>query len=88
MVPSALRSPHWPTPSVRQCSCTRPLAASNSISGQLMFSPTCRNLLQHCLDGYYNSTILHRLIPMSIEHGDEAFYTGGLFHFPTGSTPG
>ena len=47
-----------------------------------------RSFLQHCLDGYYNSTIFHRLVPGFIiqggdptgtGHGGEAIYPGGLF---------
>ncbi|PWW72606.1 cyclophilin-like protein [Tuber magnatum] len=49
---------------------------------------TTRNFLQLCLDGYYNSTIFHRLVPgfilqggdpTSSGHGGEAIYPGGLF---------
>ena len=49
---------------------------------------TSRNFLQLCLDGYYNSTIFHRLVPgFIIQGGDptgtgeggEAIYDGGLF---------
>ncbi|KAI9699469.1 MAG: Peptidyl-prolyl isomerase cwc27 [Candelina mexicana] len=49
---------------------------------------TCRNFLQLCLDGYYNNTIFHRLIPgFVLQGGDptgtgeggEAIYDGGLF---------
>ncbi len=47
-----------------------------------------RNFLQLCLDGYYNGTIFHRLVPgFVIQGGDpagtgeggEAIYDGGLF---------
>jgi peptidyl-prolyl cis-trans isomerase SDCCAG10 len=47
-----------------------------------------RNFLQHCLDGYYNGTTFHRLVPGFIiqggdptgtGHGGEAIYDGGLF---------
>lgn len=49
---------------------------------------TSRNFLQLCLDGYYNGTIFHRLVPgFIIQGGDptgtgeggEAIYEGGLF---------
>ncbi|KZF20537.1 cyclophilin-like protein [Xylona heveae TC161] len=49
---------------------------------------TCRNFLQLCLDGYYDGTIFHRLVPgFVIQGGDptgtgeggEAIYDGGLF---------
>ncbi|MCJ1462336.1 Peptidyl-prolyl isomerase cwc27 [Pseudocyphellaria aurata] len=49
---------------------------------------TSRNFLQLCLDGYYNGTIFHRLVPgFVIQGGDptgtgdggEASYDGGLF---------
>lgn len=49
---------------------------------------TCRNFLQLCLDGYYENTIFHRLVPGFIVqggdptgtgHGGEAIYPGGLF---------
>ena len=49
---------------------------------------TCRNFLQLCLDGYYNGTIFHRLVPgFVIQGGDptgtgeggEAIYEGGIF---------
>ncbi|RPA93601.1 cyclophilin-like protein [Choiromyces venosus 120613-1] len=49
---------------------------------------TTRNFLQLCLDGYYNGTIFHRLVPgfilqggdpTSSGHGGEAIYPGGLF---------
>jgi peptidyl-prolyl cis-trans isomerase SDCCAG10 len=47
-----------------------------------------RNFLQLCLDGYYDGTIFHRLVPGFIiqggdpsatGHGGEAIYEGGLF---------
>lgn len=49
---------------------------------------TSRNFLQLCLDGYYDNTIFHRLVPgFIIQGGDptgtgeggEAIYDGGLF---------
>lgn len=49
---------------------------------------TCRNFLQHCLDGYYDNTIFHRLVPGFIiqggdptgsGHGGESIYDGGAF---------
>lgn len=49
---------------------------------------TCRNFLQHCLDGYYDNTIFHRLIPGFIlqggdptgtGNGGESIYDGGAF---------
>ncbi|KKY32200.1 putative peptidyl-prolyl isomerase cwc27 [Diaporthe ampelina] len=49
---------------------------------------TCRNFLQHCLDGYYDSTIFHRLVPGFIlqggdptgtGNGGESIYDGGAF---------
>ncbi|KAI9838475.1 MAG: Peptidyl-prolyl isomerase cwc27 [Sclerophora amabilis] len=49
---------------------------------------TCRNFLQLCLDGYYDNTIFHRLVPgFVVQGGDptgtgeggEAIYDGGLF---------
>ena len=49
---------------------------------------TSRNFLQLCLDGYYNNTIFHRLVPgFIVQGGDptgtgeggEAIYPGGLF---------
>lgn len=52
---------------------------------------TCRNFLQHCLDGYYNNTIFHRLIPgFILQGGDptgtgsggESIYDGGAFGEP------
>lgn len=47
-----------------------------------------RNFLQLCIDGYYNGTIFHRLVPgfivqggdpTSTGAGGEAFYDGGIF---------
>ncbi|RKF78243.1 Peptidyl-prolyl isomerase CWC27 [Golovinomyces cichoracearum] len=52
---------------------------------------TCRNFLQHCLDGYYDNTIFHRLIPnFVIQGGDptgtgdggESIYDGGAYSEP------
>ena len=49
---------------------------------------TSRNFLQLCLDGYYDNTIFHRLVPSFIiqggdptgtGEGGEAIYPGGLF---------
>lgn len=49
---------------------------------------TCRNFLQHCIDGYYDNTIFHRLIPgFILQGGDptgtgaggESIYDGGAF---------
>lgn len=49
---------------------------------------TCRNFLQLSLDGYYDNTIFHRLIPGFIlqggdptgtGHGGESIYDGGAF---------
>ncbi|KAK1237703.1 hypothetical protein MKX07_003539 [Trichoderma sp. CBMAI-0711] len=49
---------------------------------------TCRNFLQHCLDGYYDGTIFHRLVPNFIvqggdptgtANGGESIYDGGAF---------
>ncbi|KAK2606949.1 hypothetical protein N8I77_005666 [Diaporthe amygdali] len=49
---------------------------------------TCRNFLQHCLDGYYDNTIFHRLVPGFIlqggdptgtGNGGESIYDGGVF---------
>jgi peptidyl-prolyl cis-trans isomerase SDCCAG10 len=49
---------------------------------------TCRNFLQHCLDGYYDNTIFHRLVPAFIlqggdptgtGNGGESIYDGGAF---------
>ena len=47
---------------------------------------TCRNFLQLCIDGYYDDTIFHRLVPGFIlqggdptgtGHGGESIYDGG-----------
>jgi peptidyl-prolyl cis-trans isomerase SDCCAG10 len=35
-----------------------------------------RNFLQHCLDGYYNNTIFHRLVPNFIIQGGDPTGTG------------
>jgi peptidyl-prolyl cis-trans isomerase SDCCAG10 len=52
---------------------------------------TCRNFLQHCLDGYYDNTIFHRLVPGFIlqggdptgtGNGGESIYDGGAFDEP------
>ncbi|RFU28867.1 hypothetical protein B7463_g7470, partial [Scytalidium lignicola] len=49
---------------------------------------TCRNFLQHCLDGYYDNTIFHRLLsgfilqggdPTGTGSGGESIYDGGAF---------
>ncbi|OTA88775.1 hypothetical protein M434DRAFT_398901 [Hypoxylon sp. CO27-5] len=49
---------------------------------------TSRNFLQHCLDGYYDNTIFHRLVPgFIIQGGDptgtgnggESIYDGGAY---------
>lgn len=49
---------------------------------------TCRNFLQHCLDGYYEDTIFHRLVsgfilqggdPTSTGNGGESIYDRGAF---------
>ncbi|KAF3765470.1 cyclophilin-like protein [Cryphonectria parasitica EP155] len=37
---------------------------------------TCRNFLQHCLDGYYDGTIFHRLVPGFILQGGDPTGTG------------
>lgn len=37
---------------------------------------TSRNFLQHCLDGYYNGTIFHRLVPGFIIQGGDPTNTG------------
>ncbi|KAI4181459.1 MAG: hypothetical protein L6R41_006603 [Letrouitia leprolyta] len=64
---------------------------SGDISLELFAKQTplaSRNFLQLCLDGYYDNTIFHRLVPgFVIQGGDptgtgeggEAFYEGGLF---------
>jgi peptidyl-prolyl cis-trans isomerase SDCCAG10 len=52
---------------------------------------TCRNFLQLCLDGYYNNTLFHRLVPgfilqggdpTSTGSGGESIYDGGAFDEP------
>ena len=52
---------------------------------------TSRNFLQHCLDGYYDNTICHRLVPgFVLQGGDptgtgsggESIYDGGAFSEP------
>jgi peptidyl-prolyl cis-trans isomerase SDCCAG10 len=52
---------------------------------------TSRNFLQHCLDGYYDNTIFHRLVPGFIlqggdptgtGNGGESIYDGGAFSEP------
>jgi peptidyl-prolyl cis-trans isomerase SDCCAG10 len=49
---------------------------------------TCRNFLQLCLDGYFNNTIFHRLVPGFIlqggdptatGNGGESIYDGGAY---------
>lgn len=49
---------------------------------------TCRNFLQHCLDGYYENTIFHRLVsgfilqggdPTGTGNGGESIYDRGAF---------
>lgn len=37
---------------------------------------TCRNFLQNCLDGYYDNTIFHRLVPGFILQGGDPTGTG------------
>ncbi|KAI9725835.1 MAG: Peptidyl-prolyl isomerase cwc27 [Chrysothrix sp. TS-e1954] len=37
---------------------------------------TTRNFLQHCLDGYYNDTVFHRLVPGFILQGGDPTGTG------------
>lgn len=37
---------------------------------------TCRNFLQYCLDGYYDNTIFHRLVPGFILQGGDPTFTG------------
>lgn len=36
----------------------------------------CRNFLQHCLDGYYDGTLFHRLVPGFIVQGGDPTNTG------------
>ncbi|KAL1304449.1 hypothetical protein AAFC00_003445 [Neodothiora populina] len=59
----------------------------NTTSGDLVFelwgkqAPLAtRNFLQHCLDGYYDGTIFHRLVPgFIIQGGDPSgLGTGGI----------
>ncbi|PQE29866.1 peptidyl-prolyl isomerase CWC27 protein [Rutstroemia sp. NJR-2017a WRK4] len=56
----------------------------------------CRNFLQHCLDGYYDNTIFHRLVPgFILQGGDptgtgsggESIYDGGAFAEENGVWP-
>ena len=46
-----------------------------------------RNFLQHCLDGYYNGTLFHRLVPGFIIQGGDPTNTGdgGESVFPGGA---
>ena len=37
---------------------------------------TSRNFLQHCLDGYYDNTVFHRLVPGFIIQGGDPTGTG------------
>lgn len=55
----------------------------NTSSGDIqieLFAKQCplaaRNFLQHCLDGYYNNTIFHRLVPGFIVQGGDPSGTG------------
>ncbi|GIZ47382.1 hypothetical protein CKM354_001047500 [Cercospora kikuchii] len=55
----------------------------NTTSGDLqleIFAKQCplaaRNFLQHCLDGYYNNTVFHRLVPGFIVQGGDPTGTG------------
>jgi peptidyl-prolyl cis-trans isomerase SDCCAG10 len=36
----------------------------------------CRNFLQHCIDGYYDSTIFHRIVPGFLVQGGDPTGTG------------
>lgn len=36
----------------------------------------CKNFLQHCLDGYYNGTIFHRIVPDFVIQGGDPTGTG------------
>ncbi|QSZ33721.1 hypothetical protein DSL72_005292 [Monilinia vaccinii-corymbosi] len=52
---------------------------SGDISLELWAQQTplaCRNFLQHCLDGYYDNTIFHRLVPGFILQGGDPTGTG------------
>ena len=46
-----------------------------------------RNFLQHCLDGYYNGTLFHRLVPGFIIQGGDPTNTGdgGESIYPSGA---
>lgn len=67
---------------------------SGDISLELWAQQTplaCRNFLQLCLDGYYDNTIFHRLVPgfilqggdpTSTGSGGESIYDGGAFDEP------
>ena len=48
---------------------------------------TSRSFLQHCLDGYYNETLFHRLVPNFILQGGDPSNTGegGESIYPTGT---
>lgn len=53
--------------------------ASGDISLELWAQQTpltCRNFLQHCVDGYYDNTIFHRLVPGFILQGGDPTSTG------------
>ena len=41
-----------------------------------IWRPAARNFLQHCLDGYYNNTVFHRLVPGFIVQGGDPTGTG------------
>lgn len=47
---------------------------------------TCRNFLQHCLDGYYTGTIFHRVVPDFIIQGGDPTGTGSggttIYEYP------
>ncbi|OMH79760.1 Peptidyl-prolyl cis-trans isomerase CWC27-like protein [Zancudomyces culisetae] len=36
----------------------------------------CRNFVQLCLEGYYNNTVFHRVVPMFIVQGGDPTGTG------------